>query len=865
MAPAVWPLVVRLLARAIPARHLPPVFGDLIEDYGRRVAVRGRVRAELWLFREAISLSATYRLRGRLTRPRPETWIGHLRSDLLHAWRAIRARPLAAMATASVLALGIGLVSAMFALADPYLFRPLPFERPHELVWVNPRTFATSHLPRLADWRARGDLFTAIAASGSAEPRDVTADDRQFGLRVAAVSAEIFDVLGVPVRLAADWTTPSASGARPVVLTAAAARRLFGRQAAVSRTLRSAGADKHDLRVVDVLPSSFVDPFSGDRAPVDGFIPLAAGQPLIEVQVTAGGGFRASSLFVLARLRPGVTPAAVEQALATAQWTGGMLPTDGVAIQVRRLGARATEAAEAMARGLLAAGLLILAVCIANVANLLLARGALRTREFAAREALGASRLTIARLVLAELASIAVLGVVLGLAVAKGALLASTIVIPAEYVTLGSPDVSSRVVMVAVAGGALVMAAGMLPAWAAWRVTPSMLVAQTTSGETRVVRALRFSMTMAQTTVAVVLLVGAALLGRSFLNLATQDPGYDGDTFALDVRVPRESATRGPTSREIDQTAARLARLPGVMAAGATTGSLVGTTTSLRVSSITLAGRRVKGSVLAVSAGFFEATRSRLLDGRLPAADDWQRTAVVTRSFADSCCPSVTALGQVVQVNREGFEIVGIIRDVQTRALDEAGGPAVFVPIGDRQAAFVTYVMRAARADGSLALAAEREVLGAHGAAIVSDASTMRARLMRSVNDRSFATLIAVFLAVAAIGVSAAGLVGVVTFMVARRTREIAIRIAIGATGADVVRHVTSEATTAAGVGTVLGLAGAWSMSRALEGLLFGVAAADVGTFALTTLAVVGIVGLAAWVPARRALRLSPSAALRAE
>jgi putative ABC transport system permease protein len=876
MPPAVWPLVVRLLTRAVPARNLTPVLGDLVEDYGRRLVVLGRVRAELWLLREGLSLSSAYRIRGRIARVRPETWIGRLRSDLLHAWRATRARPLSTLATAAVLSLGIGLVSAMFALADPYLFRPLPFERPNELVRVLPRTFATANLPTVADWRARGDLFAGLAATGAAEVRDLRIDDRPAPLRVAAVSADFFEVLGVPVPLPADWREADASGAAPVVLTAAASDRLFGRQHPAGRLLRSNEARRPSLRVAAELPASFVDPFVGDRPAVDGYVPLDPAHPLVTVEVSNGGtGFRASSLFALARLRPGVGAADVEAALATARLNRPReplgpppppLPTDGVAILVRPLAARATEAAEAMARGVLAAGFLVLLVCVANVANLLLARGAARTREFAAREALGATRLAIARLVLTELGIVTFAGVSLGLVVAKGALVTSALVIPSEYVTLGAPDLSWRVAAFAAAAGLLVMMGGLVPAWAAWRVTPSALVAQTAAGETRAIRALRFSMTATQTAVAVVLLTGAALLGRSFANLATHDPGYDGDTFALDVRVPSSApASRPATVQDVEATISRLQRLAGVGAAGATTGGLVSSTTSMSLSRITLGGRRVNGSVRGVTTGFFGAAGTRLVAGRLPRPDDRGRAAVVSASFAASCCGSESPLGLVVDVSRRGFEIVGVVKDIQTRALDEPPGPVVFLPLDGSTVSFVTYLLRSDRPDAALALAAGREVLAVHGSAVVTDAGTMRDRLMRSVNDRSFATLVAAFFAAAAIGVSAAGLFGVVAFLVARRTREIAIRIAMGATGFDVARQITSEARLAAGTGTALGLLAASSVSETLESLLFGVAAADVSTFAAAAALVVCVVGVAAWLPAGRAARLSPTVALRVE
>jgi hypothetical protein len=281
--------------------------------------------------------------------------------------------------------------------------------------------------------------------------------------------------------------------------------------------------------------------------------------------------------------------------------------------------------------------------------------------------------------------------------------------------------------------------------------------------------------------------------------------------------------------------------------------------------SITVAGRRVKGDIRRVSPGFFAATNSRLVSGRLPVAGHHERAAVVTESFALNCCATQSPVGMVVETGGNGFDIVGVVKDVYTAALDEPPAPIVFLPIHTAPLSIVNYVLRVERPDSTLALAAEREVLAVNRRASVAEGSSMRSRLLRSVNDRSFATLVSVFLAIAAVGVSAAGLVGVVAFVVARRTREMAIRVAVGATAFDVIRLVTREAALAAAAGALCGLLAAWWLSRAIESLLFRVERTDPGSFALAAALVVLVVTCAAWVPARRATRLSPTIALRAE
>jgi predicted lysophospholipase L1 biosynthesis ABC-type transport system permease subunit len=276
----------------------------------------------------------------------------------------------------------------------------------------------------------------------------------------------------------------------------------------------------------------------------------------------------------------------------------------------------------------------------------------------------------------------------------------------------------------------------------------------------------------------------------------------------------------------------------------------------------------VPGTALQITGDFFEAAGSRLISGRFPTATDEGRATVVSESFARVCCNGATPVGLVVLAGDHPFTILGVVKDIYMRAFDELPRPTVFVPIGTPGTPMfgvVNYVVRTETRDGTLAVAAEREVRAATSQVTISDGNTMRARLMKSVNDRSFATLLIVFFALAAVGVSAAGLVGVVGFVVARRTREIAIRIAIGARVGDVRLLVLREAVTAAVFGAAVGFAGATTLSKAVESWLYGITPADPISLATATVLMVVVVLGAAWLPARRATRVSPTVALRAE
>lgn len=286
---------------------------------------------------------------------------------------------------------------------------------------------------------------------------------------------------------------------------------------------------------------------------------------------------------------------------------------------------------------------------------------------------------------------------------------------------------------------------------------------------------------------------------------------------------------------------------------------------------MTINGERVPGWPQYVSIGFFDALSGRTVAGRAWTPDDRGLTAMVNASFAAECCEGRSPIGQMLVAGGRPFEIVGVVKDLYTNALDQKPGPAVFLALEALDNATVvgwttvSYVMRSDTPDAGLLLAAEREIKATSAGVTIRGGASMRERLMHSINNRSFATLIVVFFGLAAIGVSAAGVVGVVGFVVARRTREIAIRLAIGATAGGVGRLVTREAAVAAAVGAVSGLVVARWLSKTVESLLYGIEPADPLSFVLAAALIVTVVVSAAWLPARRASRLSPTIALRAE
>jgi putative ABC transport system permease protein len=798
-----------------------------------------------------------------------------LRLDLVHTWRAFRARPGATLATMAVLSTGVGLVGAMFALADPFLLRPLPYQQPDELIVITLqqdrasvaatwRSAADVAMPTLADWQARHDLFAAVGAWRVSRALRLTLPAGAVALRTAQVTAGFFDVLGIPGPPVGAWRPASDSGALPMVMTAEALARVNpGDQRVLGRAF--ARQDTGSVRLLAALPSSFVFPREARAVRIDALVPADANQPLIERSRSGDGRSVAISQFtVLARLRPGVTTTSVRSALSAT--LGG---TGIVTIDVRPLSTAMTGGVRPLALGALLAGVLILLVCAGNVANLLLARGGHRSAELATREALGASRADVMRLMLVELGLLTTGGIIGGLACAAMALSVAGVVMPADYTALGTPAVTLRVMMFTGAAGALVMLIGLVPGWTIWRVRTIAGIGQTIAAEKRLVRAVRFAAAAGQSAMAMILLAGAALLLRSYVNLFTQDTGFSGDMLVVSASYPA-GHDGALLQQDIDATVPALRRIPGVQTVAAAVGPMAD---GLRVRTVILVnGRGVPAALKFVSPAYFDAIGSVLRAGRLLTTQDKPGTAlVVNESLAKQLSPDRSAVGILTSGERPAV-IVGIVRDTFDVALDRTPEPTVFEvlenPWADCTGAcnnVVHYVLRLSSHAGDVGAIAQREVTRVNADAILVGTSSMEERLAGSVKERAFATLILSLFAAASVTVCVAGLVGIVTFIVARRTREIAIRMVIGANAAHVLSLVLREALGAAATGIVVGLLiGGW-LSRWLGSLLYGVQAGDRVTLVLTGLGMLAIVAIASAMPAVRALRRSPTDALRIE
>lgn len=774
------------------------------------------------------------------------------RSDLSQALRSLRAHPGPVATIIAVASLGIGLTGVMFALCDPFLFRPLPYDRPDELVALlkfGPRMqvpTAPSQIEYLA-LSERTDLFIAVAAWHSGEPMRIQSTNGPFLVRPAFATETLFDVLGTRYPRLSDW---SAAGTQdiPVVLTARTSQRLFGEaNDPVGKILSCHG--QRNLRVVAVLPEEFAFPSERTRLP----------EVILPIDAVSDAQRNKGLLGVLARVRSGWSASSISAALPASTQDGERLFAESLSDRLRKR-------LRPLAVGALAAALLLFLVCTANAGNLLLVRGIHRAREFATRKALGATASQLLGLSLVELGIVYGFASLLGLLFVQLMLSWASQFIPEEYLALGSPHLDARLATFALGAGLAMLGLVAVPAhMAAW--SSEAHLATTLSSESRLMRVTRSFLAATQSGVTAILLVGMALLVRSHEKLLAVDSGFADDTIIVTVSYPSE---RSPAVHRVNilDTIELLRRVPGITAVGASVGTLFDAWTIN--GAILVPGREADRDVAFkfVSCDYFAAMGTAVLAGETFAEADEARSdvVIVNEALARRYWPGRSAVGQAIQVGPVVRQVKGVVQSTHDLALDVEPRATVFLPLGEPLAmAPVQYSVRSLNADASLAAMAKRSIQRLDSDAIVAEGATIGSRLSDTISDRWFATAMLGVFTCGATAVCGTGLFGLVAFVVARRTREIAIRIALGANPGNVCILVIRETAVATICGALIGFLVSMWLSRLLVSLLYGIRPSDPAAMlgAVTTMAFV--VALAAWLPARRAVHLSPVTALRTE
>ncbi len=842
-----------------------------------------------------------------------------LRRDLLHALRGLRRAPGFALVAVLALALGIGSVTSIATLVDAALLRPLPVADPGRLVAfgdpaavgmtsTGPQRTDLYSYPLYEELRARARRVSGLLAVGRARRLDVVVpaagaaaaagaapaaagrgDAEQ--LRGALVSGNYFAVLGVRAAAgrtlaAADDRAPGAGGA--AVISDAYWRRRFGRDpAAVGRTLLVNGAP---LTVVGVAPRGFTGEAVG-WAP-DLWIPLAA-QPAVmrnDDRLRGPDARSTSWLMLMGRLAPGATvaqagaemTALARQALADA--AGGRLPDEARdAAVAARPGARGFSRVREEFRGplaiLLAATALVLLVVCANVANLLLARGAARRAEVGLRLALGAGRARLVRLLLAESAVLGAAAGALGVLLAWGgsALLVRTAAAGAPVALAVAPDlrVLGFSAALSFATAALV---GLVPATRAARVDLATTLRAHARGATggALGGGRRFGLggwlVAGQVALSLVLLVGAGLLVQSVRNLQRAPVGLARDRLLMVEVDTRAAGYEGERFHALCRAlVGRLERVPGVQAATYSENGIFGGgegwTTVHADGFVPRTADDTSANFDKVGPGYFGAVGARLLRGReLGPGDDARapRVAVVNATMARFYFGGRDPVGRFLRVDTTRYQIVGVVGDVTDH--DLRAEPARRLYLAMPQGAAVGGVVFAVRTAGDPARAAaavRRAVLDADPALRVVDAQPLATLMRQSIaRERLVARLAGVAGGVALV-LAALGLYGVMTYAIVRRGGEFGVRAALGARPADVTRMVLRESLVLFAAGAAVGLPAALAAARLVRQQLVGVGVVDAPTLAGALLVLGATAAAAAYRPASRAARVAPSAALR--
>jgi len=818
-----------------------------------------------------------------------------VRQDVRFAWRGFMRAPGFLLVAVATLALGIGANSAIFTVVNAVVLRPLPYPQPERLVRVS-GAFTALNLPdigisppELADYRDRSQLFDGIAGIYPINA-NLTEVDEPERVEVLLVSPSYFDVLGAAPQLGRLFgPEDNAPGITEVVVISDALwrRRFAASPAAIGRKLR---IDNDWYTVVGVLPKAFRHPGRSLLTDVEVWAPANFRAAPFPVPPPRSGYFMSGAI---ARLAPGVSFEDAQQRLAAfgarlraeypndyparSGWAPAMVP-----LQEDLVGR--------VKRALLilcgAVGFVLMIAC-ANIANLLLARASGRQRELAVRRALGSSRLRVLSLLMTESLLLAVIGGAAGMCLAVWLVDALVALVPAGLPRASEIAVDTRVLwFTAVVALATPFLFGVLPAWQSSGAGVHDALKEGSRGSAGGRRLLRSALIVAEFALALVLLVGAGLLVRSFWRLQRVDLGFDPHhvvTARLWLPQPNEPST-GPYFKHEPRVALyeeilrRARALPGVTAAAAAIALPLDARRG--AATITIDGQESDATsrvptvqTNVASAGYFELMKIRLQRGRTFTDGDDQRTqpvAVISASMARRYWPHEDPIGRRVhfggpQSKSPWMTVVGVVDDVKGERIEDEPPPMLYRPLRQASNLLLSLVLKTEGDPRQVGAALAREVRAADPDQPTYGVKTMDDIVTAATASRRFATeLLGIFAALALV-LAAVGIYGVMAFLVGQRTREIGIRIALGAEPRAVVRLILAQALGLAAAGVIVGAIGAAALTRVLAGMLFEVGPTDPATYGGIAVLLAVTAGAAAWRPARRAAGVDPIVALRVE
>ncbi len=823
--------------------------------------------------------------------------------DLRHAFRMLHRSPGFSLIVIATIALGVGATTAIYSVIDATLLHPLPYPNPSELVRIEANLPGVGahdvgfSIPELRDLRNSGIFqnvsfffFGSENVTGSAQPTHIAG---------ATVSPSYFAVLGVEAALGRTFdphdASPGSNG--EVVISDGLWKRAFGADPHIlSKSLR---LDNDLFHIVGVMPASFRD--QGQTAEErntelwasDGFSDAHAPPPMRGTRL---------QYETIARLQPGLSPEAAQGRLdvliaswkkqypadypAQAEWTIHLTPlAESLVGNVR----------QSLILLFGAVGLVLLISCV-NVANLLLARASARGREMAVRQALGAARMRLIRQLLTESLLLFVLGGITGFAVLFGAQKFLLQFVPESLPRLNDISISWGVlafaIVVSVAAGTIF---GLAPAWLMSRLDLNTTLRQEGRGSngSRKRSRLRHALVIGELALSLVLMVAAGLLLRSFWDLFKVQLGFNPTrVMAIETTLPNPNDPNTDTYHTATQESVflrealrRIRTLPGVEETAVSDRAALPLghgQIDLRQRPLIREGLDLQSSqpplidTSIVSPEYFHVLGMTLLRGRLFVDQDHEDTpsiAVINQAAARTYWPGKDGKGEdpvgkrVIVRSRAAkpgwTTIVGVIADARTESLADAGIPQMYFDIYQRPAKFLALYLRGQVDPATISAQVRTQVQAVDPELPVFHAETLNDVLSSSLSVRRFSMEMVALFAATALLLAALGIYGTISFLVHEQSREIAIRLALGAQTSDILKMVLRQGLTLAAAGAGVGLVGAFIVSHLMAGLLYGVSPYDLSTFAGVTAVLTAVAIAASYVPALRAMRLDPVTTLR--
>ena len=778
-----------------------------------------------------------------------------------------------------VLALGIGANTAIFSVVNAALLRPLPYADPDRLVRLSedsPNVPGMSiSYPNFLDWREQNRVFSGIAAM-QFRSLNLTGNDEPERLPGRAVSAELFDVLGVKVAQGRSFVPEEdRPGANPVcIISNTLWQRRFGSDPAlVGKQITLSGTS---YTVIGVLPASYAY-----GTPTDVFVPLGLRADEMKERSSHPG------IYAVARLKPGVpVETARAELIAMAQRIGEQYGMKGNSATLMPLSEAFVGDIRTTLLILLGAVGFVLAIACANVANLLLARAATRQKEMAIRTALGAGRMRIVRQLLTESLLLAILGGGIGVLFALWGIdllrSASADTLPSTAVIKVDGSVLLFTLLVSLLTGIVF---GLAPAFSAAKTDLHDTLKEGGRSLTAGRSWLRNTLVVTEVALSLVLLIGAGLLIKSFVRILDTDPGFKPQNLlTMQLSLNAKEDEGGKVLNFFNELKARIAALPGVESTAFSNGIPLGQTADTSFAIVGRPkpepGKQPQTMLYITSPDYLQAMGIRLVKGRFFTAQDTQkssRVAVIDETFARQQFPDQEALGQYIAgdgKDNPDAEIVGVVSHVKHFGLDavERVQPQLYLPFNQAPnnmlpflAPRMNIIIRTMADPLNLTAAVRQQVQALDPNQPVYNVNTMERTLEESLVTQRLSMSLLAFLAALALILAAVGIYGVMSYTVTQRSHEIGIRMAIGAQQRDVFKMVIGRGMMLTLIGIVFGLLGAFGLTRLMATMLYGVEPTDPTTFVGIGILLAFVAFVACYMPGRRAAKVDPLVALRYE